>query len=101
MAVGQGSPLAYREFNLSIYVYPALLRNVSILFLNILTLLAPTQSAANMFHSFSVLCENENFLISSLHCFFAHVTPCLLVLLPSLTEKKYFLNQHHRTTVAD
>ena len=35
---------------------------MSILFLNILTLLAPTQSADNPFHSFTVLCENENFL---------------------------------------
>ena len=65
---------------------------MSILFLNILTLLAPTQSADNLFHSFTVLCENENFLISSLHCFFANVTPCPLVLLSSLTEKKIFLS---------
>ena len=61
---------------------------MSILFLNILTLLAPIQSADNMFHSFTVLCENENFLISSLHCFFANVTPCPLVLLSSLTVEK-------------
>ena len=60
---------------------------MSILFLNILTLLVRTQSADNLFHSFTVLCENENFLISSLHCFFANVTPCPLVLLSSLTEK--------------
>ena len=32
---------------------------MSILFLNILTLLAPTQSADNLFHSFSIRCENE------------------------------------------
>ena len=31
---------------------------MSSLFLNILTLLAPTQSADNLFHSFTVLCEN-------------------------------------------
>ena len=37
---------------------------MSILFLNILTLLAPTQSAENLLHSFTVLCENENVLIS-------------------------------------
>ena len=61
---------------------------VSILLLNILTLLASTQSTDNLFHSFTVLCENENFLIFSLHCFFANVTPCPLVLLSSLTEKK-------------
>ena len=65
---------------------------MSILFLNTLTLLAPTQSADNLFHSFTVLCENENFLISSLHCFFANVTPCPLVLLSSLTVKKIFLS---------
>ena len=53
---------------------------MSILFLNILTILAPTQSADNLFHSFTILCENENFLISSLHWFFAYVTPCPLVL---------------------
>ena len=91
MAGGLGSHLAYRESNLSIYVYPARLRYMSILFLNILTLLAPTQSADNLFHSFTVLCENENFLISSLHCFFANVTPCPLVLLSSLTVKKNIL----------
>ena len=68
----------------------ALHRYMSILFLNILTLLAPTQSADNLFHSFSVLCENENFIISSLRCFFANVSPCPLVLLHSLTETKYF-----------
>ena len=61
---------------------------MSILFLNILTLLAPTQSADNLFHSFTVLCENENCLISSLHCFFANVTPCPLVLLSSLPEDR-------------
>ena len=73
-------------------MYPALLRYMSILFLNIVTLLAPTQSADNLFHSFTVLFENENFLISSLHCFFANVIPCPLVLLSSLTEKKIFLS---------
>ena len=65
---------------------------MSILFLNILTLLAPTQSADNLFHSFTILCENEYFLISSLHCFFANVTPCPLVLLSSLTVNKIFLS---------
>ena len=55
MAGGLGSHLAYRESNLSIYVYTALLRYMSILFLNVLTLLAPTQSADNRFHSFTVL----------------------------------------------
>jgi hypothetical protein len=69
MAGGLGSHLTYREYINS----------------TILTLLAPTQSADNLFHSFTVLCENENFLISSLHCFFADATPCPLVLLSSLT----------------
>ena len=89
MAGAQGSPLAYRESNLSIPWYPALLApsHVSILFLNILTLLAPTQSADNLFHSFTVLCEHGNCLISSLHCFFANVIPCPLVLISSLIEK--------------
>ena len=58
MAGGLGSHLAYRESNLSISVYPARLQYLSILFLNILTLLAPTQSADNLFHSFPFLCEN-------------------------------------------
>ena len=61
----------------------------SILFLNILALLVPTESADNLFHSFTVLCENENVLIYCLHCFFANVTPSPLVLLASLTVKKY------------
>ena len=74
MAGGLGSPLAYRESNLSIQVYLARLRYMSILFLNILTLLAHTQSADKLFHSFTVLCENKKIIISSLHCFFANVT---------------------------
>ena len=77
MAGGLGSPLAYRESNLSIYVYPARLRYMSILFLNIITLLAPTQSADNLFHSITVLCENENVLIYIMHCFFVNVTNVL------------------------
>ena len=68
------------------------LRYMSMLFLNILTLPPPTQSADNMFHSFTVLCENENFLISSLHCFFANATPCPLVLRSSLTEEQIILS---------
>ena len=36
---------------------------MSILFLDILTLKAPTQSADNLFHSYIVLFENENVLI--------------------------------------
>ena len=57
MAGGQGSRLAYRESNLSIYMYPARLRYMLILFLNILTLLAPTQSIDNLLHSFTVFCD--------------------------------------------
>ena len=41
------------------------MRYLSILFLNIFTLLVFTQSENNLFHSF--LCENEYFLISNLH----------------------------------
>ena len=68
---------------------------LSSLFLKILTLLAPTQSADKLFHSFAVLCENENVLISSLHCFFANVTPYPLVLLFLNREKKF--RQHFPT----
>jgi len=52
MAGGQGSRLAYRESNLSRSKYTPPVLGMSILFLNILTLLAPTQSADNLFHSF-------------------------------------------------
>ena len=55
--------------------------------LNMLTLLAPTQSSGNMFHSFTVLYENDNFLISNQHCCFANVTSRPMVLLSSLAEK--------------
>ena len=54
-----------------------------------------TQSADNLFHSFTVLCENEIFFICSLHCFFVNVTPCPLVLLSSLTEKNIFHQYFH------
>ena len=93
MAGGLGRHSAYRESNLSISVYPARFRYISILFFNILTLLAPTQSAEYLFHLFTVIGENENFLISSLHCFFANITPCPLVLLSSLFVTKHiFVN---------
>ena len=92
MTGGQGSSFIYRGSNLSVYMYPAVLGYVLILLLNMLTLLAPTQSANNIFHSFTALCENYNFLISSLHCFFANVTPSPLVLLSSLTDKKHSVN---------
>ena len=71
MADGLGSPFAYQESNLfTVSKYtPPVLGICQFYFLNILTLLAPTQSADNMFHSFTVLCKNEKFLISSLHCF--------------------------------
>ena len=65
---------------------------MSILVLNILTLVAPTQSTGNLLHSFTVLCENDNSLVSSQHCFFANVTPCPVVLLSSLTEKNISVN---------
>ena len=57
----------YSKFNLCLfYVYPALARYLSILFLNILTLLACTQSVDNLFHTLMVLWENEYFLTSTL-----------------------------------
>ena len=70
------------------YVYPALTRYLSILFLNILTLLACTHSSDNLFHTLMVLCENENFLTSNLLCFFTRVKLCPLVILLSLILKK-------------
>ena len=71
-----------------LYVYPALTRYLSILFLNILTLLACTQSSDNLFHTLMVLCENENFLTSKLLCFFTRVKLCPLVILLSLISIK-------------
>ena len=74
------------------YVDPALTRYLSILFLNILTLLACTHSSDNLFHTLMVLCENENFLTSNLLCFFTRVKLCpLVILLLSLISKKYVL----------
>ena len=72
------------------YVYPALTKYLSILFLNILTLLACTHSSDNLFHTFMVLYENENFLTSrpNLLCFFTRVKLCPLVILLSLMSKK-------------
>ena len=70
------------------YVYPALTRYLSILFLNILTLLACTHSSDNLFHTLMVLWENENFLTSNLLCFFTRVKLCPLVILLSLIWKK-------------
>ena len=57
----------------------------------LLTLLIPYDPNINFVFPLTVLCENENFIISNLHCFFANVTPCPLVLLSSLTEKQIFL----------
>ena len=42
---------------------PALRRYMSSLFLSILTILASTQSADNMFHSFTVLCKKKSILL--------------------------------------
>ena len=78
---------------------PGRLRYMSVLFLNILKLLQPTQSDDNLFHSVTVLCENENFLISSLHCFFVIVIPCPLVLLSSLTVKKNVCQYFHTHSI--
>ena len=89
MAGQLGSPLAYREFDLSVEVYPALIRYMSILFINILTLVAPTQSADNLF--LILLFVVKSFLITSIHCFFI-ATSCLLVRLSYLTEKHISVN---------
>ena len=59
------------------YVYPALTRYLSILLLNILTLLACTHSSDNLFHTLMVLCENENFLTSNLLCFSSVACVCI------------------------
>ena len=65
-----------------------LTRYLSILFLNINTLLAFTHSVDNLFHTLMVLWENENFLTSNLLCFFTSVKLCPLVILLSLISKK-------------
>ena len=80
----------YFKCNLPLlYVYPALTRYLSIIFLNILTLLAYyTHSSDNVFHTLMVLCENENFLTSHLLCFFTRVKLCPLVILISLISRK-------------
>ena len=70
------------------YVYLALTRYLSILFLNILILLACTHSSDNLFHTLMALCENEHFLTSNLLCFFTRVKLCPLVILLSLISKK-------------
>ena len=62
-------------------------------------ILAPTQTADNVFHSFTVLCENENVLLSSIHCFFASIIPYYLVLLSSLTETKYSCQYFHTHSI--
>ena len=81
----------YYKCNLPLfYVYPALTRYLSILFLNIhyRGLLACTHSVGNLFHTLMVLCENENFLTSNLLCFFTRVKLCPLVIIVSLILKK-------------
>ena len=74
MTGGLGSPFGLSRVQ---PIYLSIPRPSSVyvdLFLNLLTLLTPTQSADNLFRSFNVLCENEHFLISSLHCFIANVS---------------------------
>ena len=65
---------------------PPLSRYLSILFLNILTLLACTHSVDNLFHTLMVLWEKENFLTSNLLCFFTSVKLCPLVVLLCLSS---------------
>ena len=62
--------------------------NLSIVLLNILTLLACTHSVENVFHTLMVLWENENFLTSNLLCFFTSVMLCPLVIILCLISKK-------------
>ena len=67
MASGQGEVIGLsRAQQLFIYALPALLGYLANLFLNIFTLLAFTQFADNVLHSFIVLCENEYLLTSNL-----------------------------------
>ena len=53
------------------YVLPLVIRYLSVLFLNMFTVLALKQSADNLLHLFIVLCENEYFLTSNQHCSFS------------------------------
>ena len=75
-------------------------RYLSILFLNIFKLFAPTQSAGNLFHSFLVLCEKEYFLTSDLHWSFTNATSCPLVLEPFLIEFFYFCQHYHNHLIS-
>ena len=68
---------------------------MSILFLNIFTLLVLTQSFGSLFHSFIALCVKEYFLVSNLHCSLTNAALCPLVLLPSLSLKKYSYQHPH------
>ena len=78
------------------YVYPALTRYsmyLSILFLNIVSLLACTHSVDNLFQTLMVLWENENFLTSNLLCFITSVKLCPLVFyFPYFGEKDIRIN---------
>ena len=83
--------LAYREFTHTLLIVscpyskcnPTFTIYLSILFLNILTLLACTQS----FHTLMVLWENEYFLTSNLLCSFTSVKLCPLFSV--ILRKKY------------
>ena len=75
MANGQGSHW---------FIESPTITYLSILVLNIFTLLALTQSFGSLFHSFITLCEKEYFFMSNLHCSLTNVALCPLVLLPSL-----------------
>ena len=71
---------------------------LSILFLNILTLLACTQSVDNLFHTLMVLWKNEYFLTSNLLCSFTSVKLCpLIVLLPLLLKSNIIINIGNQT----
>ena len=66
-AIGLSRVQQFFIYSIYMYMSPALLRYLPLLFLNIFTLLTFTQSIDNLFHLFTVLFENEYFLIFNLH----------------------------------
>ena len=59
-------PLAYRE-SISVRLRVTCLPEICVQLVFIHMLLAVIQSVYNLFRSFTVLCENDYFLISNLH----------------------------------
>ena len=62
-----------------------------------ITLLACTHLSDNVFHTLTVLWENENVLTSNLLCFFTRLKWCPLVILLSLISKRKCWNQYFIT----